>query len=86
MGNAAKVLQESTTGEMDKNLFNNWFDARMAEREAAHVPSMTIIATKGTLDMAYPPFILASSRGIGLGCIRIFYILWIEFVEKRFES
>ncbi|MCG6868667.1 MAG: DsrE/DsrF/DrsH-like family protein [Gammaproteobacteria bacterium] len=33
----------------------------MAEREAAHTPSMTIIATKGTLDMAYPPFILAST-------------------------
>ncbi|MCU7919529.1 MAG: DsrE/DsrF/DrsH-like family protein [Candidatus Thiodiazotropha sp. (ex Epidulcina cf. delphinae)] len=33
----------------------------MAEREAAHVPSMTIIATKGTLDMAYPPFILSST-------------------------
>ncbi|MBI4757130.1 MAG: DsrE/DsrF/DrsH-like family protein [Betaproteobacteria bacterium] len=33
----------------------------MAERAASHTPSMTIIATKGTLDMAYPPFILAST-------------------------
>ncbi|MES9964440.1 MAG: DsrE/DsrF/DrsH-like family protein [Candidatus Sedimenticola sp. 20ELBAFRAG] len=33
----------------------------MAEREANHTPSMTIIATKGTMDMAYPPFILAST-------------------------
>ena len=44
---------------------DRWFDRRfeekMAQREAAHVPSMTIIATKGTLDMAYPPFILAST-------------------------
>jgi peroxiredoxin family protein len=44
---------------------NNWFDRRfeekMAERDAVHTPSMTIIATKGTLDMAYPPFILAST-------------------------
>jgi hypothetical protein len=58
MGNAAKVLQEPV---MDRNLFNTWFDERMAERKAAHVPSMTIIATKGTLDMAYPPFILSST-------------------------
>ncbi|MFW2439199.1 MAG: sulfur carrier protein DsrE2 [Arenicellales bacterium] len=58
MGNAAKVLQEPV---MDRNLFNTWFDERIAEREAAHVPSMTIIATKGTLDMAYPPFILSST-------------------------
>jgi peroxiredoxin family protein len=44
---------------------NAWFDQRfaskMAEHEASHVPSMTLIATKGTLDMAYPPFILAST-------------------------
>jgi peroxiredoxin family protein len=46
---------------MDRNLFNEWFDERMAQKEAEHVPSMTIIATKGTLDMAYPPFILAST-------------------------
>lgn len=44
---------------------NAWFDQRfeqkMAERKAAHTPAMTIIATKGTMDMAYPPFILAST-------------------------
>jgi peroxiredoxin family protein len=47
--------------EMDRKIFNKWFDERMSQREADHVPSMTIIATKGTLDMAYPPFILAST-------------------------
>lgn len=41
--------------------FDRRFEEKMAQREAAHVPSMTIIATKGTLDMAYPPFILAST-------------------------
>ncbi len=46
---------------MDRKIFNKWFDERMSQREADHVPSMTIIATKGTLDMAYPPFILAST-------------------------
>jgi peroxiredoxin family protein len=46
---------------MDRKLFNQWFDERMAQREADHEPSMTIIASKGTLDMAYPPFILAST-------------------------
>jgi peroxiredoxin family protein len=44
---------------------NQWFDQRLekklAERKAAHTPSLAIIATKGTLDMAYPPFILAST-------------------------
>lgn len=44
-------------------LFDQWFEKKMAAREAAHVPSLAIIATKGTLDMAYPPFILASTAG-----------------------
>ena len=34
---------------------------KLAELQAAKTPSMTIIATKGTLDWAYPPFILAST-------------------------
>ncbi|MGE0875534.1 MAG: DsrE/DsrF/DrsH-like family protein [Burkholderiales bacterium] len=34
---------------------------KLAELEAAKTPAMTIIATKGTLDWAYPPFILAST-------------------------
>lgn len=34
---------------------------KLAELRAAKTPSMTIIATKGTLDWAYPPFILSST-------------------------
>ena len=34
---------------------------KLAALQAAKTPSMTIIATKGTLDWAYPPFILAST-------------------------
>ena len=44
---------------------NQWFDQRFDERtrqlEENKTPSMTIIATKGTMDWAYPPFILAST-------------------------
>ena len=34
---------------------------KLAELKAAKTPSLTIIATKGTLDWAYPPFILSST-------------------------
>ena len=34
---------------------------KLAELRAQQTPSLTIIATKGTLDWAYPPFILAST-------------------------
>ena len=36
-------------------------EQKLAEMKEARTPSMTIIATKGTLDWAYPPFILAST-------------------------
>ena len=39
---------------------------KLEELKASKTPSMTIIATKGTLDWAYPPFILAST-GAALG-------------------
>lgn len=55
-------LQDTIT---DNATWNAWFDHRfeekMAERAANHRPAMTIIATHGNLDDAYPPFILAST-------------------------
>ncbi|HYA65849.1 MAG TPA: DsrE/DsrF/DrsH-like family protein [Burkholderiaceae bacterium] len=41
-------------------------EERMAQLMPKGPPSMTIIATKGTLDWAYPPYILASA-GAALG-------------------
>ena len=35
--------------------------SKLQEIESNKTPSMAIIATKGTLDWAYPPFILAST-------------------------
>lgn len=59
---------------------NQWFDQRftekMEEREANHIPSMTIIATKGTLDMAYPPFILASTAAALGWDVSIFFTFY----------
>mgnify|MGYP000219939303 FL=1 len=49
-----------TTDEM-----NAWFDQRFAEKMAegaeAGTPRLSIMVTKGTLDWAYPPFIIAST-------------------------
>ena len=36
---------------------------KLEEIRAQKTPAMTIISTKGTLDWAYPPFILASTAG-----------------------
>ncbi len=60
--------------------FEQYFDQRfaqkMAEREAAHTPSMTIIVTKGTMDMAYPPFILASTAAALGWDVSIFFTFY----------
>jgi len=72
----------------DQQTFNRWFDERLeqkrAEREAAHVPSLAIIATKGTLDMAYPPFILASTASALGWEVSIFFTFYgLELLKKN---
>ncbi len=55
---------EATNTDMDKWLsdkLDEMLPAKLQEIEDAKTPSMAIIATKGTLDWAYPPFILAST-------------------------
>ena len=73
--------------EASQDAFNQWFDQRfeekMAERDAAHTPSMSIIATKGTLDMAYPPFILASTASALGWDVSIFFTFYGLNLLKR---
>lgn len=66
---------------------NEWFDQRLdeklAEKEAAKIPSLAIIATKGTLDMAYPPFILATTAAaLGWEASIFFTFYGLELLKK----
>lgn len=63
--------------------FDRRFEQKMAERDAAHTPSMTIIATKGTLDMAYPPFILASTAAALGWDVSVFFTFYGLNLLKR---
>ncbi len=78
---------KSATVNDEMSDLDSWFDRRfeekMAQREAAHVPSMTIIATKGTLDMAYPPFILASTAAALGWEVSIFFTFYGLSLLKR---
>jgi peroxiredoxin family protein len=65
-----------------------WFDRRLeqklVEREAAKIPSLAIIATKGTMDMAYPPFILASTAAaLGWNSSIFFTFYGLELLKKN---
>jgi len=58
------IKPEKVPGQIPSDA-DAWFEKKFTEcfeqREAAKTPSMSIVVTKGTLDWAYPPFILASS-------------------------
>ncbi|WP_456448684.1 sulfur carrier protein DsrE2 [Thiolapillus sp.] len=58
----------------------------MSEWEASQTPSMTIIATKGTLDMAYPPFILASTAAALGWDVSIFFTFYgLSLLKKDMD-
>jgi len=62
------TVADTSTGasaEMTPAAMNEWFDKRfadnMAEFESSKTPRLSIMVTKGSLDWAYPPFIMAST-------------------------
>lgn len=68
-------------------LINQRLDAilpkKLAEIEAERTPSMTIIATKGTLDWAYPPFILASTAAALGWNVSVFFTFYgLQLLRK----
>ncbi len=58
-------------------------EEKLAAMKAAKTPSMTIIATKGTLDWAYPPFILSSTAAaLGWDVSMFFTFYGLELLKK----
>ena len=54
------LIDELVKQRVDE-ILDRKLEEKLAALKAAKTPAMTIIATKGTLDWAYPPFILAST-------------------------
>jgi peroxiredoxin family protein len=69
----------SDASDLDR-LINERLEAllpkKLEELRQKKTPSMTIIATKGTLDWAYPPFILASTAGALGWDVSIFFTFY----------
>ncbi len=51
-------------------------EAKLTEREESRTPSLAIIATRGTLDWAYPPFILGSTAAALGWDVSIFFTFY----------
>lgn len=72
---------------IDKSLFDKWFDERynekIKEQEESTPGSLSIIATKGTMDMAYPPFILASTAAALDWDVSVFFTFYgLDLLKK----
>lgn len=87
-----KEMMQSVQGSDQEYItkLNEWFDERfdvkIKQREEGKTPSMTIIATKGTLDMAYPPFILASTASALGWDVSIFFTFYgLNLLKKDLD-
>ncbi len=73
-----RLVRERVDAILDERL-----EAKLALLRAAKQGSMTIIATKGTLDWAYPPFILASTAAaLGWNVSMFFTFYGLELLRN----
>ena len=73
-----RIIRERVDALLDQRLA-----AKLEELKAQKTPSMTIIATKGTLDWAYPPYILASTAAaLGWDVSMFFTFYGLELLKK----
>jgi len=72
---------------IDKEQFDQWFDQRyeqkIQEERQNSTGSLSIIATKGTMDMSYPPLILASTAAALDWDVSVFFTFYgLELLKK----
>ena len=67
---------------LDKKL-DELLPKKLEEIDASRTPSMSMIATKGTLDWAYPPFILASTAAALGWDVTVFFTFYGLLLLKK---
>ena len=79
---ASKDMDQWLSQKLDELL-----PIKLQDIEASRTPSMAIIATKGTLDWAYPPFILASTASaLGWDTSIFFTFYGLLLLKKEISS
>jgi peroxiredoxin family protein len=77
-----RLVRERVDAILDERL-----EKKLAEIREAKTPSMTIIATKGTLDWAYPPFILSSTAAALGWNVSVFFTFYgLELLKRDLSS
>ena len=84
--NAANEVLPANLMDNPDAWFEQKFEDSMKKREDAKTPSMSIIVTKGTLDWAYPPFILASTASaLGWDVSLFFTFYGLNLLKKDLD-
>jgi peroxiredoxin family protein len=92
---SAQVLEKDQVDQLLIERLDQLLDQRLdamlpqkiAELEAAKTPRMSIIATKGTLDWAYPPFILGSTAAALGWDVEIFFTFYgLTLLKKNIDA
>lgn len=79
----SEMVELSRIDEIIEKRLEALLPKKLEEIAARKTPSMTIIATKGTLDWAYPPFILASTAAALGWNVSIFFTFYgLQLLRK----
>src|SRR5512135_3544945 len=80
------LIDELVKQRVDE-ILDRKLEEKLAALKAAKTPAMTIIATKGTLDWAYPPFILASTAAALGWEVQIFFTFYgLQLLRKSLKG
>jgi len=87
MSTSAEAMQSGQLDQWLDQKLDELLPKKLEEIDAQRTPSMSIIATKGTLDWAYPPFILASTASaLGWDTSVFFTFYGLLLLKKEIPS
>jgi peroxiredoxin family protein len=82
---SGKAIAEMSADEL-KAWFDQRFTEKMAQQESDRTPRLSIMVTKGTLDWAYPPFIVASTAAaLGWDATLFFTFYGLALLKKELK-
>ena len=84
------LATRSDENQFERERFNRWFQEEFEKetniRAENKTNTMALIATKGTMDWAYPPFILASTASALGWEVSIFFSFYgLELLKKNLQ-
>ncbi len=83
----SEMIELSRIDEIIEKRLEALLPKKLEEIAANKTPSMTIIATKGTLDWAYPPFILASTAAALGWDVSVFFTFYgLNLLKKDLDA